>query len=361
MPWTITIISAELSQHQFPHCSCYQKLCLLPPCKLFSLPTIFNNAPSRSWRFCLGLRYNLITARISQTAWLSISQSDLVSYCAEQLIYSELKEDWSVWVYESDMQTDKMVYRSNMTWPNKQHEDVYICLGMAARETPDTRCLSENMTVVFTEEFSTDHVDTTRGLQIKLPFKMFNHFLTEKDLEIRTNFCDALCVLTSPPIIVDLLFAFLFIGVPLLLLICGLLIVGCIKCCNFIKEKSKNACDPEALSGYSNHGKGFPCLFLPSFYNQAETIWMYQVWDGLDQLGHLQQACHLHIAAKVPEHHMDIATYMSFKMKFPTSRIISDPCKAWSICRHQVNEFTSAVVFMLLIVKCSSIANIQLA
>ena len=216
----------------------------------------------------------------SQTARTYISQSDLVGYCAEQLIYSEIKEDLSVWVYESDMQTNKEVYRSNMTWPNKQHEDVYICLGMAGRETPDTRCLLENMTVVFTEDFSTDHVSSTAGLQIKLPFKMFNHFLTEKEIEIRVKFCDKKCQWTQPEVISGLIIVSLFVGVPILVVICSVLIAGCIECCDFIKKKRRNACDPEAASGKFNHGESFPYPLLT--IKLEHSIWIVRAESSIE-------------------------------------------------------------------------------
>ena len=212
----------------------------------------------------------------SQTAKACISQSDLMSYCAEQLIYSEIKEDLSVWVYESDMQTKEMVYRSNMTWPNKQHEDVYICIGMAGRESADTRCLSENMTVVFTDDFSTDHVSSTAGLQIKLPFKMFNHFLNEKEIEIRVKFCDETCQWTQPEVIIGVL----CVGVPVLVVICGFLIAGCIECCNFIKKKRRNTCDPEAASGNSNHGESFS--YPPLTIKLEQSIWIVRAKPSIE-------------------------------------------------------------------------------
>ena len=90
---------------------------------------------------------------------------DWVNYNADYVIRSELNkkileyEDESgilhhevlkwLWVYEAELQTNKTVYRSDMIWPNKQHQDIYICIAIG-RETTEKHCLLKNMTVIFT-------------------------------------------------------------------------------------------------------------------------------------------------------------------------------------------------------------------
>ena len=198
----------------------------------------------------------------------------MVDYFAEQLIYSEMKESKTgrdrsaptlvymhlyLWVYEADMRTSKTVYRSSMTWPNKQHEDVYICIGMSGRESADTRCLSEDMTVIFTENFSKDHHHTADGTQIKLPIRMFNKFLIQEELEIRTNFCNNACQNKEVWILLGIILGSIFIGMPALLFVLVFTYAFFRDCCcrgKFSKTRRSAALDKP------DHGKSLPCSHL---------------------------------------------------------------------------------------------------
>ena len=225
------------------------------------------------------------------------SQSQLVNCPAEQLIYSEVKESDSrsdnsgatigwmhlyLWVYEADMQLSKTVYRSNMTWPNKQHEDVYICKGMAGRESADTRCLSENMTVIFTENFSKDHLKTTEGTQIQLPIRMFNKFLTQEELGIswsgsacRTNFCNNACNNKKTAILLVCIFGGIFIGLPLLVIMLLFIYVFIRDCCCYSCFGRVSNSDDSAASGHPDHGE----TSSPSLDTKTVPIWMCCLWE----------------------------------------------------------------------------------
>ena len=117
-------------------------------------------------------------------------------YHAEKEIYSKLETEgsnWSsqygppamsLWVYETDLQVaDKEVYKSDMVWPNDQHEVVYICLGLEAIRPADRRCKSNNMTVVFTEGLLSGQRQTNDGTLRGLNVRGFNDFLAYKEMK----------------------------------------------------------------------------------------------------------------------------------------------------------------------------------
>ena len=129
---------------------------------------------------------------------LPTSSNLLISY-AEKPIYSELKADFwttaiSLWVYETDVQIlDKEVYKSDMIWPSKQHEIIYICLGMEAIRPSDRRCKSNEMTIIYTENVVLDHRHTKQGTLMRLFVQGFNDFLKDKEIEARGKICNSKC------------------------------------------------------------------------------------------------------------------------------------------------------------------------
>ena len=103
----------------------------------------------------------LQTAMIAEIVSLWLWILSLVICLADQLIYSRLEtshgdaatatfqsqQAW-LWVYEKDLKMKNKVYKSDLIWPNQQHEHVYICIGV---ESDDTRCVAQNMTAVLTD------------------------------------------------------------------------------------------------------------------------------------------------------------------------------------------------------------------
>ena len=177
-----------------------------------------------------------------------------MNHHADHVIRSELKKqdesyqdtygDWHdevslwLWVYEADLQTNKSVFKSDMTWPNKQHDIVYICIaiGRADREPADSRCGSTDMTVVFTDVPSKKHRHTAEGPQIKLPVKMLNEFLTPKEKQRRCRICNTACWWKWFGIVFGCIVGFLVVGCLLLLLIAKCYSC-CSGCCNSIRER----------------------------------------------------------------------------------------------------------------------------
>ena len=194
-----------------------------------------------------------------------VIQSELVVYHAEQVIDSELQrvelshddgagdaypfQLW-LWVYETDMQARKTVYRSDMIWPNKQHEDVYICIGMTGRESDDERCLSDDMTVIFTENHSKGHRKAANRTQIKLPFTKINQFLPEEEAETRAKICNSACARKRTGIIVGSIFGSIF-GLAFLFMLC----ICLPSCCSGAKSNSNGS----GASRNPVHGKDIPC------------------------------------------------------------------------------------------------------
>ena len=206
-----------------------------------------------------------------------------MNWHADHTIRSELKKhtesyqdtfgDWHdevslwLWVYEADMQTNKSVLKSNMTWPNKQHDIVYICvaIGRADREPGDSRCESTHMTVIFTDVPSKKHRHTAEGLQIKLPIKQINEFLSPKEKQRRCKICNTACWWKWFGIVLGCIVGFLVIGCLLLLLIAKCYSC-CSRCCNSIRERkitSRSAmpCHPDdGELPLSSHTQAFKYL-----------------------------------------------------------------------------------------------------
>ena len=123
----------------------------------------------------------------------------------------ESKQLW-LWVYEEDTKIRKKVYKSDMIWPNKQHEHVHICLGL---ESDNTQCVSQNMTVIIAEVAGglyKAHRFTKSGTLIKLRIKEFNSILTQTEIEARANICNEACRKTKVCIIVGVLFGVLYLA-----------------------------------------------------------------------------------------------------------------------------------------------------
>ena len=198
--------------------------------------------------------------------WISSKCSDPICFFAEQVIDSEIQvvtyshddgdgdsgpymKFW-LWVYEADMKTETTVHRSDMIWPNKQQEGIYICIGMTDRESDDGRCLSKNMTVIFTENLSKGHRQAAMGTQIRLPIKKFNLFLPDEEIETRGKICNSACEKKHNRMIDGLVIG-LVGGIPLLLVIC----ICLTSCCSGAKSDSNGS----ATSGRPVHGKDIPC------------------------------------------------------------------------------------------------------
>ena len=163
-----------------------------------------------------------------------------------------------LWVYEADMQKSGVeIYKSEMVWPNKEHEVIYICLGeFQTTPSADKRCLLTNMTVVFTERFYKGQHYTEEGYLVKLPVRGFNSHLGAKVIENKCNVCDGACSFKS----FIKWFSFVILVVSLLVMLCCL--------CAFIEGRGKQKTNDEengSVAPSLPHQGRIPS-FSPSIY-----------------------------------------------------------------------------------------------
>ena len=176
----------------------------------------------------------------------------LVHGIADHLINSELKKDFvdndgtwkmGLWVYETDLQKPGVeVYKSNMSWPNKEHATIYICLGDSQQsQTADRRCLVTDMLVVFTDRFHKGQRHSDQGYLVKLPVRGYNSYLSAKVIEDKSKLakeCDTACK------VLDSMFDFIFGWGGLIVLgIFGALLIlgGIMACCEELKREGQNS------------------------------------------------------------------------------------------------------------------------
>ena len=277
--------SPAVATNPFLLCAIAWLLCLLQACSPTGWPWSGSISSDAYMHVCASnaymanmalLRYQLILEWIFII--IIVIQSEPIVYHAEQVIDSELQrvelshddgegdsypfQLW-LWVYETDMQARKTVYRSDMIWPNKQHEDVYICIGMTGRESDDERCLSDDMTVIFTENHSKGHRKAADRTQIKLPFTKINQFLSEEEAETRAQICNSACAKKRTGRIVGIIFGSIF-GPLFLLALC----ICLPSCCSGAKSNSNGT----GASRNPVHGKIDPLLTLDY---RTEVFWMY--------------------------------------------------------------------------------------
>ena len=235
------------------------------------------------------------------------TSSNLMICLAETPIYSKLEAlSWisreiSLWVYETDVQIlDKEVYKSDLTWPNKQHEVIYICMGMEAIRPVDKRCKSNNMTVIFTENSFQGHRQTEHGTVRKFLVKGFNDLLTQKEIEARAKICNSKCkgkrlaIIEVSSIGGLLLLAFILIFV----IIKWDKIKAC--CCCYPNTTSSNT-DSSASPSQTYYGELFHCSPLTAYPLGLTSyiIWKYSKLRNQLAWASTAATVSLHCAQKV--------------------------------------------------------------
>ena len=150
---------------------------------------------------------------------------------------------------------DKAVYKSDMIWPTKQHEIIYICLGMEASCPVDERCRSSNMTVVFTENYLQDQRDSNTGTLRRLSVRRFNDFLTQKEIVRRSKMCNCECQAWSKAIFVATLVAGMLVLNYIILFIV-------IKCKRRSSNTTLDSTSSSAPPRQPYYGKKFHCSYL---------------------------------------------------------------------------------------------------